>query len=149
VRAVVQRVESADVAVGGESVGRIAQGLLVFVGVAAGDASADVLRLADKLVHLRVFEDVEGKLNRSVLEVGGEVCIVSQFTLLGDCRKGRRPSYHQAAAPAHARALVEELVVAVTKQGVGVATGRFREHMRVSLVNVGPVTLLLDTSGDF
>jgi len=145
----VQRVRSAQVFVAGERVGAIEHGLLAFVGVAEGDGVTDVERLADKLVHLRVFEDEAGRMNRSLIDVGGELAVVSQFTLLGDCRKGRRPSYHAAAAPDVARKWIDALVEQVAVRGVRVATGRFREHMRVELTNEGPVTLLLDTCGVF
>jgi len=149
VRAVVQRVTRARVDVGEECVGSIEHGVLALVGVADGDVAKDVERMADKLVHLRIFSDAEGRMNHSLLDVGGELVIVSQFTLLGDCRKGRRPSYNAAAAPEVARKWIDVLVDLVQRKGVRVATGRFREQMRVELVNDGPVTLLLDTCGEF
>ncbi len=148
-RAVVQRVTRARVDVGEECVGSIEHGVLALVGVADGDVAKDVERMADKLVHLRIFSDAEGRMNHSLLDVGGELVIVSQFTLLGDCRKGRRPSYNAAAAPEVARKWIDVLVDLVQRKGVRVATGRFREQMRVELVNDGPVTLLLDTCGEF
>lgn len=128
-----------------ELCGQIERGLLVLLGVAAGDTEADARLLADKLVALRVFNDDQGKMNLGLLDVGGAMLVVSQFTLLGDCRKGRRPSYSDAAAPELAERLYETFVELVRAQGVSVATGRFRQDMQVSLVNDGPVTLLLDS----
>ena len=144
-RAVIQRVQRASVTVDGEIIGQIAHGLMVLLGVEQDDAEADAQQLADKTVQLRIFDDVEGKMNLSLLEVRGEVLVVSQFTLLGDCRKGRRPSFIQAAAPELAERLYETYVAAVGVQGVRVATGRFRAMMQVELVNDGPVTILLDS----
>lgn len=144
-RAVVQRVSEASVRVGDEMVGRIGRGILVLVGVARGDGEREADYLIDKIVHLRIFEDDAGKLNRSVLEVGGEALVVSQFTLLGDCRKGRRPSFIEAAEPEHGNRLYEHVVTGVRRAGVTVQTGRFRARMSVSLVNDGPVTLVIDT----
>jgi D-tyrosyl-tRNA(Tyr) deacylase len=144
-RACVQRVSQSEVRVAGEVCGRIERGLLVLLGVAAGDTEADAKLLADKLVALRVFDDVAGKMNLGLLDVGGAMLVVSQFTLLGDCRKGRRPSYSDAAAPELAERLYETCVELVRGQGVSVATGRFRQDMQVSLINDGPVTLLLDS----
>jgi D-tyrosyl-tRNA(Tyr) deacylase len=148
-RAVVQRVSRARVSVGGEEVGRMEAGLLALVGVAQGDTLDDARHLADKLVHLRVFDDASGRMNRSLLEHGGTLGVVSQFTLLGDCRKGRRPSYHRAAPPEQAAELVSALVELVRGLGVPVTTGQFRAEMQVELANEGPVTLLLDTRGEF
>jgi D-tyrosyl-tRNA(Tyr) deacylase len=148
-RAVVQRVSRARVSVGGEEVGRMDAGLLALVGVAQGDTLDDARHLADKLVHLRVFDDASGRMNRSLLEHGGTLGVVSQFTLLGDCRKGRRPSYHRAAPPEQAAELVSALVELVRGLGVPVTTGQFRAEMQVELANEGPVTLLLDTRGEF
>jgi D-tyrosyl-tRNA(Tyr) deacylase len=144
-RAVIQRVSHARVLVAGETVGEIGQGLLVLLGVADGDVQDDVIWLAQKIVGLRIFEDDEGKMNRSVAEVGGSLLVVSQFTLLGDARKGRRPSFVKAARPEQANALYESFVAEVRGQGVEVQTGRFQEHMDVELTNDGPVTLILDT----
>lgn len=144
-RAVVQRVRSASVTVGAETVGSIGAGLCVLVGVTHGDDGAMARKLAAKLWGLRVFDDVDGVMNRSVAEVGGEVLVVSQFTLYGDARRGRRPSYVAAARPEHAEPLVEAVVARLRGHGAEVATGRFRTHMEVSLVNDGPVTLLLET----
>lgn len=144
-RAVVQRVREGSVSVGDQTIGRIGKGLLVLLGVAQQDTAAGAETLADKIVHLRVFEDDAGKLNRSLLEVGGEMLVVSQFTLYGDCRKGRRPSFVAAAPPETANELYERFVAKVGEHGVRVATGRFRARMAVSLVNDGPVTLILET----
>jgi D-tyrosyl-tRNA(Tyr) deacylase len=133
------------VVVEGRVVGEIGRGLLVLLGVTHADTAEDVRYLAGKVVGLRIFEDDQGKMNRSVAEVGGRVLVVSQFTLYGDCRKGRRPSFDAAAPPAHAQALYDEMVRQVAAQGVEVATCVFQAHMQVELVNDGPVTLLLDT----
>ena len=143
-RAVVQRVTRAEVRVDGESVGRIAGGLCVLVGVAAGDTEEDARTLADKVVHLRVFEDAAGKMNLDVQQTGGALLCVSQFTLLGDTQKGRRPSFAHAMAPEPA-ALLFERFCAFCRTAVPVETGRFRASMSVELVNDGPVTLLLDS----
>lgn len=148
-RAVVQRVASASVRVDGEIVGKIDQGLLVLLGVEPSDNSSDVAYLADKTVNLRIFEDDDGKMNLSTLDIGGAVLAVSQFTLLGDCRKGRRPAFTGAAPPEQANALYEEYVAAVRQLGPPVETGIFRAQMEVSLVNDGPVTLLLDSRKQF
>jgi D-tyrosyl-tRNA(Tyr) deacylase len=144
-RACVQRVSQASVTVNGDVCGRIGVGLVVLLGVAADDTADDVRFMADKIVELRIFGDDEGKMNRSLAEVGGAMLVVSQFTLLGDARKGRRPSYIAAAPPELAERLYEEFVAAVRERGIAVATGKFRAHMDVSLVNDGPVTLLLDS----
>lgn len=149
-RAVVQRVLEAFVCLdGGEEAGRIGPGLLVFVGVGPRDTPTDVRALAEKVAHLRVFPDQQEKMNRSLLDTGGGVLIVSQFTLWGDCRKGRRPSYAGAARPEDARALYEAFIERMKTYPVRVASGRFQETMRVHLVNDGPVTLLLDTEKQF
>lgn len=145
-RAVVQRVSRADVSVDGACVGRIERGLLVLLGVTHGDTAEGARWLAGKIAGLRVFEDDQGKMNRSVSDVGGELLVVSQFTLYGDCRKGRRPSFDAAARPEEARALYEILVEELRRLGLGVATGVFQAHMAVGLVNDGPVTLLLETT---
>jgi D-aminoacyl-tRNA deacylase len=144
-RAVLQRVSSARVVVGEEVVGQIGRGLLALLGVARGDTPAQVEWLAEKVAGLRVFEDDDGKMNRDVTEIGGAVLVVSQFTLYGDCRKGRRPSFIDAAPPEEAVPLYEGFVNALKARGVPVATGRFGAMMRVELVNEGPVTLILDT----
>jgi D-tyrosyl-tRNA(Tyr) deacylase len=144
-RAVVQRVTRARVVVNEEVVGSIAQGLLVLLGVAPTDTEAQAQWLADKIVGLRIFRDDEDRMNRSVADVGGAVLIVSQFTLYGDCSKGRRPSFIGAAGPELAVPLYEALIAAVRAQGIPTATGRFGAMMQVELVNDGPVTLILDT----
>lgn len=148
-RAVVQRVSEASVAVDGRVTGAIGRGLMVLVGCGDGDGSEDARTLADKLANLRIFEDVEGKMNLSVLDIGGEVLVVPNFTLYGDCRKGRRPSFTGACAPETAARLVEEVAGALAAQGLTVARGEFGAHMHVSLTNDGPVTLLLATDRSF
>ena len=144
-RAVVQRVQSSQVIVAGETVGQINHGLLVLLGVAQGDTESDLKYLVDKVVPLRIFNDDAGKMNRSLLDVGGQMLVVSQFTLLGDCRKGRRPSFFDAEDPSLANAMCEAFVRRVRAQGVHVETGRFGADMQVHLVNDGPVTILLDS----
>ena len=148
-RAVAQRVSHARITVADELVGEMGEGLLALVGVGVDDGEDDARELAAKLAHLRVFPDAEGRMNRSLLETGGALGVVSQFTLLGDARKGRRPSYAGAASPEHAEPLVEALVRAARALGVTVVTGRFRASMEVALVNRGPVTVLLDTKRQF
>jgi D-tyrosyl-tRNA(Tyr) deacylase len=148
-RAVVQRVSSAKVMVSGEIAGEIGRGLLVLVGVAAGDGPADAEYLAAKTRDLRVFPDDEGRMNRSVLEIGGALLVVSQFTLQADCRKGRRPSFDGAAPGPLARALYEDVVRRLRESGLQVSTGIFQADMEVHLVNDGPVTLLLDSRKEF
>jgi D-aminoacyl-tRNA deacylase len=148
-RACVQRVSDASVTVAGEVVGQIGGGLVVLLGVAADDASDDARYMAEKIVELRIFPDDAGKMNRSLAETGGAMLVVSQFTLFGDCRKGRRPSFIDAAAPEAGERLYQEFVAAVTAKGIQVATGQFRQHMDVALVNDGPVTLLLDSKKAF
>jgi D-tyrosyl-tRNA(Tyr) deacylase len=145
-RACVQRVSSARVVVDGETVGEIGRGLLVLLGVAATDDDADLRWLVDKVVGLRVFDDGEGKMNLALADVGGALLVVSQFTLLGDCRKGRRPSLIAAAPPEQAERVYEQFVAAARAAGVQVATGRFRTQMAVELVNDGPVTLVVDSA---
>ncbi len=144
-RAVVQRVKEAWVRVGEEEVARIGPGLLILVGVAADDGPGDVSYLAQKLAHLRVFAEGDRLMHLSLLDLRAEALVVSQFTLLGDCRKGRRPSFDQAAPPEMAELLYEDLARALAAFGLKVATGRFRQMMDVGLVNDGPVTLLLDS----
>lgn len=144
-RAVLQRVSRAHVSVEGAVIGRIGLGLLVLLGVEQEDTEADAQQLADKTVQLRIFDDADGKMNLSLTEVGGAMLVVSQFTLLGDCRKGRRPSFVQAAAPEIAERLYETFVAAVGVQNIPVQTGKFRAMMDVELVNDGPVTILLDS----
>ena len=148
-RAVVQRVSSAQVTVAGEVVGRIERGFLVLLGVKEGDSSDDAIYLAKKVAALRVFEDAAGKMNLGLEEVGGAMLVVSQFTLYGDCRQGRRPSFVAAARPEPADALYRVFVAEVRGQGIPVETGRFQQHMDVALVNDGPVTLLLDSGKAF
>ena len=148
-RVCVQRVSQASVTVGDEVTGRIERGLLVLLGVAVGDVDEDARQMAQKIVELRIFEDDAGKMNRSLVETGGAMLVVSQFTLLGDCRKGRRPSFIDAAPPAEAERLYQIFVDAVAALGVRVETGRFRAHMDVALVNDGPVTMLLDSRKAF
>ncbi|NJC88412.1 MAG: D-tyrosyl-tRNA(Tyr) deacylase [Desulfuromonas sp.] len=144
-RAVVQRVSEARVEINGAVVGAIGKGFLVLLGVAQGDTPADASYLAEKTAGLRVFEDAAGKMNLALGEVGGAVLAVSQFTLLGDCRKGRRPGFTDAAPPELADPLYNEYVAALRANGLTVATGVFRAEMRVHLINDGPVTLLLDS----
>ena len=144
-RAVVQRVSQSEVRVEGRRVSRIASGLLVLLGVAVDDTPRDADYLAAKTANLRIFEDAAGKLNQSLLETGGQMLVVSQFTLLGDCRKGRRPSFVHAAPPALANELYEYFVAGVKERGIYVQTGEFRAMMSVSLVNEGPVTLIVDS----
>lgn len=148
-RAVVQRVKEAGVKVNEAYTGRIGKGYLVFLGVEQGDTDQDLQYLAEKIVYLRIFEDDWGKLNRSILDIGGSVLLVSQFTLLGDCRRGRRPSFSQAAAPEIAQRLYEDFGAHLQAQGLIVEYGVFQSHMEVELVNDGPVTLLLDSRKAF
>jgi len=148
-RAVVQRVKKAWVQVGEEEVARIGMGLLILVGVAADDGDQDVAYLAQKLAHLRVFAHDDRLMHLSLLDLKGEALVVSQFTLLGDCRKGRRPSFDAAASPELAEKLYQDLAAALAAFGLQVATGRFRQMMEVGLVNDGPVTLLLDSKKRF
>jgi D-tyrosyl-tRNA(Tyr) deacylase len=144
-RAVVQLVKRASVTVDGQVVGAIGRGLLVLLGVGREDTEKDVAYMVDKIVNLRIFADGEGKMNLSVLDIEGEVLAVSQFTLFGDCRKGRRPSYSQAAPPEHADALYRSFVAGLS-QHLRVATGTFQAMMEVELINDGPVTLLIDSA---
>ncbi|MBI1924348.1 D-tyrosyl-tRNA(Tyr) deacylase [Candidatus Poribacteria bacterium] len=144
-RAVIQRVKSASVTVDGKVISEIRGGLLIFLGVAQEDAAADVDYLASKIANLRIFEDESSRMNRSLLEVGGEALVVSQFTLYGDCRKGRRPSFTAAARPEKADALYQEFMGAIAKIGVPVKAGIFQAMMEVELINDGPVTMLLDS----
>jgi D-aminoacyl-tRNA deacylase len=148
-RAVVQRVSSARVRVDGAVVGEISQGFLVLLGVGQGDGAEEVAYMASKIRDLRLFADDEGKMNRSLLEIGGGVLVVSQFTLYGDVRRGRRPSFIAAAAPDVAKALYEEVVKELRASGLTVATGIFQADMKVESINDGPVTLLLDSGKAF
>jgi D-aminoacyl-tRNA deacylase len=144
-RAVIQRVARASVAVHDETVSAIDHGLLVLLGVGEMDTPEDAIQLARKTAHLRIFDDTDGKLNRSVLEVRGQMLVISQFTLYADCRKGRRPSFIEAARPELAKPLYEAFVAEARRQGVPVATGAFQTLMDVALVNHGPVTIILDS----
>lgn len=148
-RACIQRVGRAEVVVDGEVVGRIGAGLLVLLGVAADDTEADADALADKIAGLRVFDDEAGKMNLALTDTGGAMLVVSQFTLLGDCRQGRRPSFTAAAPPERAEALYRLFVEVVSQRGIPVETGRFRAMMQVMLTNEGPVTLLVDSRKAF
>jgi D-tyrosyl-tRNA(Tyr) deacylase len=148
-RAVVQRVSRAKVTVNGWSAGEIGMGLLVLLGVGQEDSESDVNYMAEKIAGLRVFEDADGKMNRSVLDVGGSVLAVSQFTLYGDVRRGKRPSFDDAAPPESARRLYELFVERIRAAGLRCETGRFQEMMQVELVNEGPVTILLDSGKQF
>jgi len=145
--AVVQRVTQSTVEVDGQNVGAIGRGLMVLLGIACRDSEKEAAYLAEKIVHLRIFEDQNGKMNCSLMDVGGSMLVVSQFTLLGDCRKGRRPSFGAAAPPEQAEALYAHFVRKVAQMGINTATGRFRAAMQVSLTNDGPVTLILETPG--
>ncbi len=144
-RAVVQRVSESSVAVAGEVVARIGRGLLVLLGVGVSDSTRQAAALAEKIVHVRIFEDAAGKLNRSLIETGGEMLVVSQFTVLGECRSGRRPSFTAAAPAEQAEALYGHFVNEAARCGVPVQTGTFRALMAVSLTNDGPVTLIIDS----
>lgn len=145
-RAVVQRVDRASVTVDGSVTGSVKKGLLVLLGVAEGDTDKDLSYIADKVTGLRIFEDENEKMNLSVQDVGGEILAVSQFTLCGDCRKGKRPSFDKAAKPDIANDYYERFVAACREKGIHVETGVFRAHMLVELVNNGPVTILLDST---
>ncbi|MDP6365095.1 MAG: D-aminoacyl-tRNA deacylase [Nitrospinota bacterium] len=147
-RAVLQRVRKSSVSVSGEVVGEIGGGILALMAVAPGDSEREVRYMADKISNLRIFPDEAGKMNRSLLDTGGEMLVVSQFTLYGDCRKGRRPSFVAAASPEVAEALIEKFIEEVETIGVKTAAGRFGAMMEVELINDGPVTLLLDSKGD-
>jgi D-tyrosyl-tRNA(Tyr) deacylase len=144
-RTVVQRVKESWVKADNEVIGRIGQGLLVLLAVAKGDTPSDAEYLANKIANLRIFEDDDAKMNRSLLSIGGQMLAVSQFTLLGDCRKGRRPSFVAAAEPQRALMLYENFVREVRRLGIAVETGRFQSKMDVGLINDGPVTLVLDS----
>lgn len=144
-RAVIQRVKSAKVYVDGRLSGKIGNGLLVFVGMARGDGEDDISYLISKLPDLRIFEDSSGKFNLSLQEINGEILVVSQFTLYGDCRKGRRPSFTEAEEPTVAKNLYDRLISKLRERGVPVETGEFQAKMEVHLINDGPVTLLLDS----
>jgi D-tyrosyl-tRNA(Tyr) deacylase len=145
VKALIQRVTGASVSVGGEVVGSISRGLVVLVGVASGDSDKDIQYLAQKIVNLRIFADEADKFNLSALDIRGELLLVSQFTLLADTRKGRRPSFTEAAPPPQAEELFQQFVDAVKASGLKVATGRFQQYMQLEIHNDGPVTIMLDS----
>jgi D-tyrosyl-tRNA(Tyr) deacylase len=148
-RSVVQRVSQASVQIGEEVVGTIQKGVVVFLGLQEDDGDKEIQWMADKIIHLRIFEDAQGKMNHSLFDIKGEMLIVSQFTLYGDCRKGRRPGYSKAARPQIAEPLYEKFVETVRHNGITTATGQFQKMMAVQLVNDGPVTLLLDSEKKF
>jgi D-tyrosyl-tRNA(Tyr) deacylase len=148
-RTVIQRVSRAQVAIAGEIVGRIGRGLLVLLGVGQADSEADADYLADKIAGLRIFEDESGKMNVDLASIGGQILVVSQFTLYGDVRRGKRPSFDAAASPDRARQLYEYFVERIRAAGIQCETGRFQEMMQVELVNEGPVTILLDSTKSF
>ncbi|WP_024621045.1 D-aminoacyl-tRNA deacylase [Metaclostridioides mangenotii] len=148
-RSVVQRVSSSSVTVDGDVIGKIDKGLMVLLGVTHDDTSKDVDYMIDKILNLRIFEDEDDKMNLSLKDIGGELLVVSQFTLYGDCRKGRRPSFTNAAKPDLADKLYEEFIAKAKSQGLNVGTGQFGAHMMVDLTNDGPVTILLDSSKSF
>lgn len=148
-RAVIQRVSSASVRVDSEITGQIEAGLLVLLGIHKDDGEQEIEWMAEKIINLRIFEDADGKMNRSLIDTNGAMLVVSQFTLYGDCRKGRRPGYSSAAPPEIANSLYQQFMDAVRQKDISVASGRFQAHMDVELVNDGPVTLLLDSSKIF
>ena len=148
-KALLQRANKASVSIAGEEVGRIGQGLVVFLGVADGDSERDAQYLAQKIANLRIFSDAEDKFNLSALDINGELLLVSQFTLLADTRKGRRPSFVEAAPPAQAEELFDYFVEQSRATGLGVATGRFQQYMQVEIHNDGPVTIMLDSREKF
>jgi len=144
-KALIQRVSRADVTIAGKSVGHIRKGILVFLGVEKGDAEKDLTYVVKKVVSLRVFSDNEGRMNLPVKDTGGEVLVVSQFTLAADCRKGNRPSFDRAETPEKAKAMYERAIAMISREGISVSSGEFAADMQVSLVNDGPVTFLLDS----
>lgn len=148
-RAVVQRVASSSVTVEGKTTGKIDKGLMVLLGVADGDTDKDVTYMVDKIVNLRIFEDENDKMNLSLQDIGASLLVVSQFTLLGDCRKGRRPSFIEAARPEMADNLYQKFVDKARSMGIRTETGRFKTHMMVELINDGPVTILVDSNKNF
>ncbi len=148
-RAVIQRVSRASVTVDTKITGAIEGGLLIFLGVHGDDGEKEIKWLSEKIANLRIFEDEQAKMNRSLLDTGGAMLIVSQFTLYGDCRKGRRPGYSAAAAPDHAKTVYQKFIQSIKQMGIHTASGTFQAHMDVALVNDGPVTLLLDSSKTF
>ncbi|MFH0780557.1 MAG: D-aminoacyl-tRNA deacylase [Pseudomonadota bacterium] len=148
-RAVVQRVSRAGIDIGGATTATIGRGLVILLGIRSRDGDADLRWMADKIIHLRIFPDEEGKMNTSLADMGGEMLIISQFTLYGDCRKGRRPGFSAAAPPEIAEPLYHQFIKEVELRGIRVATGTFRADMAVDLVNDGPVTILLDSEKIF
>ena len=148
-RAVVQRVKSASVKVEGELVSEIGAGVLIFLGIAHEDTQTEIEYIANKVANLRIFEDEDGKMNRSLLDIGGAALVVSQFTLYGDCRKGRRPSFIKAARPESANALYEQFIDVLEQQNIPTQGGTFQAMMDVGLINDGPVTILLDSEKQF
>jgi D-tyrosyl-tRNA(Tyr) deacylase len=148
-RAVIQRVSQARVHVEGQIISQIGKGLLLLLGIGKGDSQREADELLEKMIHLRIFEDPQGKMNLSLLDVAGELLVVSQFTLYADCRKGRRPSFTDAGSPEEARVLYDYFIGRARGRGVKVAAGIFQATMEVELVNSGPVTILLDSSRDF
>ena len=148
-RAVIQRVDKASVSVDGNVVGSVGAGMVVFVGVEKDDSQKDIAYVAEKIAGLRIFEDSSGKMNLSIKDTGGEVLAISQFTLYGDCRKGRRPSYTRAAGGDFARRCYESFIAEIAERGIPIRTGVFGATMNVHIVNNGPVTLLVDSSRDF
>ena len=148
-RCVVQRVSEAAVTVDGEVTGSIGEGILALIGISSEDTETDLKYIAEKVMHLRIFDDEKGVMNRSVTEAGGSILAVSQFTLYGDARGGRRPSYFRAAKPEKAEEMYERMIAFWRERGIRVETGRFRTEMKVSLVNDGPVTILLDSEKAF
>lgn len=148
-RTVVQRTTDASVTIDNRVVGAIGHGIVVLLGIHAEDGPAEIIWMADKVINLRIFEDDQGKMNRSLKDICGEMLIISQFTLYGDCRKGRRPGYSSAAPPAIAEPLYHQFVEEVQSRGIAVATGTFQASMQVKLVNDGPVTLMLDSQKNF
>jgi D-tyrosyl-tRNA(Tyr) deacylase len=148
-RAVIQRVSRAQVRVEGQITGEIGKGLLVLLGIGKGDSNKEADALLEKMIHLRIFEDEEGKMNLSLLDVAGDLMVISQFTLYADCRKGRRPSFTDASPPEEAKVLYDYFISRAKSQGMKVAAGIFQALMEVELVNLGPVTILLDSSRDF
>ncbi|MEE1224185.1 MAG: D-aminoacyl-tRNA deacylase [Clostridia bacterium] len=145
-RAVVQRVKNASVRIDGEICGQINQGLLVFLGVSKEDTETDITYISDKITGLRIFEDENEKMNNSIMDINGEILVISQFTLYGDCRKGRRPSFDGAMRPPEAEEMYEKFVEYIKKSGLKTETGRFGADMKVELLNDGPVTIILDSS---
>jgi D-tyrosyl-tRNA(Tyr) deacylase len=148
-RAVIQRVSRAQVRVESQIIGQIGKGLLVLLGIGKGDSNQEADDLLEKMIHLRIFEDTQGKMNLSLLDVGGDLMVISQFTLYADCRKGRRPSFTDASSPEEARVLYDYFIRRAKSREVKVAAGIFQALMEVELVNSGPVTILLDSSRDF